>query len=124
MTKLLMQRFPNNNKIIYNSSDYVAKQIKAIYNAVGGSMKIYIWRASFVNGIIQVVVLLLILVCHTVGNTHSINCSTLDDPLPIPHKFHQPGDLVIGEIVSQVYFHYNNLSFEEQPIHVLIDEPM
>ncbi|XP_061447722.1 vomeronasal type-2 receptor 26-like [Rhineura floridana] len=47
-----------------------------------------------------------------------------DDPLPIPHEFYQPGDLVIGEIVSQVYFHYNDLSFMEQPTQIVLDEPI
>ncbi|XP_062992811.1 vomeronasal type-2 receptor 26-like [Elgaria multicarinata webbii] len=45
-----------------------------------------------------------------------------EDPLPIPHEFYQPGDLVIGEIVSQVIFFYDILSFTEQPTQVLHDE--
>ncbi|XP_053221638.1 vomeronasal type-2 receptor 26-like [Podarcis raffonei] len=58
------------------------------------------------------------LVLLTSGSGHSI----LDDPLPIPHNFYQPGDLVIGGIVSQVFFLYNNLSFIEQPTQIMIDE--
>ncbi|XP_033024376.1 vomeronasal type-2 receptor 26-like [Lacerta agilis] len=46
-----------------------------------------------------------------------------DDPLPTPHGFYQSGDLLIGEIVSQVFFHYNTLSFMEQPSQEMIDEP-
>ncbi|XP_062992815.1 vomeronasal type-2 receptor 26-like [Elgaria multicarinata webbii] len=54
----------------------------------------------------------------------SINCTTSDDRLPIPHKFYQPGNLVIGGIVSQVLFLYDNLSFKEQPTQMLLGEPI
>ncbi|XP_077774321.1 vomeronasal type-2 receptor 26-like [Podarcis muralis] len=47
-----------------------------------------------------------------------------DDRLLIPHGFYQPGDLLIGGIVSQVLFLYNNLSFMEQPAKILINEPI
>uniref|UniRef100_A0A8D2IW59 G-protein coupled receptors family 3 profile domain-containing protein n=1 Tax=Varanus komodoensis TaxID=61221 RepID=A0A8D2IW59_VARKO len=61
------------------------------------------------------VLLSLLLPHHAVCRRHSINCTTTKDPLPIPHKFYQPGDLVIGGIVSQVFFLHNILSFVEQP---------
>ncbi|XP_061447729.1 vomeronasal type-2 receptor 26-like [Rhineura floridana] len=82
-----------------------------------------IGRGSFMERIMLVVLLLLTLLCHTVCKTHSINCSIFDDPLPIPHGFYQPGDFLIGEIVSQIFFHYNILSFMEQPSQTMIDEP-
>ncbi|XP_061447731.1 vomeronasal type-2 receptor 26-like [Rhineura floridana] len=56
--------------------------------------------------------------------THSINCSIYDDPVPVPHEFYQPADLMIGEIVSQVFINYDNISFTEQPTQMLIDEPI
>ncbi|XP_061447717.1 vomeronasal type-2 receptor 26-like [Rhineura floridana] len=71
-----------------------------------------------------VVLLLLVLLCRSVGKIHSINCSIHDDPLPILHEFYQPGDLLIGGIVSQVFFLYYNLSFMELPTQILIDEPI
>nr|XP_034957010.1 vomeronasal type-2 receptor 26-like [Zootoca vivipara] len=86
-------------------------------------MGIYIWRRKFVNRTILLLVILLVLLCHTVCKTH-INCSIFDDPQPIPHNFYQPGDLLIGGIVSQVLYFYNNLSFIEQPGQVLINEPI
>lgn len=86
-------------------------------------MGIYIWRRKFVNRTMLLLVILLGLLCHTVCKTH-INCSIFDDPQPIPHNFYQPGDLLIGGIVSQVLYLYNNLSFTEQPGQVLINEPM
>ncbi|XP_044305984.1 vomeronasal type-2 receptor 26-like [Varanus komodoensis] len=57
-------------------------------------------------------------------HAHSINCTTTDDPLPIPHKFYQPGDAVIGGIVSQVFFLHNILSFVEQPAQTRLGEPI
>ncbi|XP_053216026.1 vomeronasal type-2 receptor 26-like [Podarcis raffonei] len=81
-------------------------------------------KGRFTNRILLVVMLLLILLCHTVCKMHSINCSIHDDPLPIPHEFYQPGDIVIGEIVSQVFYLYNILSFMEQPTQIMIDEPI
>nr|XP_028558706.1 vomeronasal type-2 receptor 26-like [Podarcis muralis] len=87
-------------------------------------MGIYVRRGLFVNRIVLVVMLLLVMLCHTVCKIHSINCSIFDDPHPIPHEFYQPGDFVIGGIVSQVFFLYNNLSFTEQPAQILIDEPI
>ncbi|XP_062992816.1 vomeronasal type-2 receptor 26-like [Elgaria multicarinata webbii] len=76
----------------------------------------------FFNRMIMLVLLLLLL-CHAVYKTHPINCTVSDDPLPIPHQFYHPGDLDIGEIVSQVIFLYNIFSFKEQPAQMLHDEP-
>nr|XP_034957002.1 vomeronasal type-2 receptor 26-like [Zootoca vivipara] len=36
----------------------------------------------------------------------------------------KPGEIIIGEIVSQVFLNYDNLSFTEQPMQTLIDEPI
>ncbi|XP_033024665.1 vomeronasal type-2 receptor 26-like [Lacerta agilis] len=85
-------------------------------------MELYVWGGLFVNRIMLVVALLLVMLCHTACKTHSINCSIYDDPHPIPHEFYQSGDFVIGGIVSQVYFLYNNISFLEQPAKALIEE--
>ncbi|XP_062992821.1 vomeronasal type-2 receptor 26-like [Elgaria multicarinata webbii] len=61
---------------------------------------------------------------YPVYKTHSSNCTRSEDPLPIPHEFYQPGDLIIGGIVSQVFFLYDNLSFMEQPAEMVLDEPI
>ncbi|XP_044306011.1 vomeronasal type-2 receptor 26-like [Varanus komodoensis] len=55
---------------------------------------------------------------------NSISCTTTDDPLPILHKFYQAGDLVIGVIVSQLFFFYCNLTFMEKPAETLVGEPI
>ncbi|XP_034957594.2 vomeronasal type-2 receptor 26-like [Zootoca vivipara] len=86
-------------------------------------MEICVGKRSFVNGIILVLMLILILLCHSVCKTHSINCS-IYDPLPVPHEYYQPGDLVIGEIVSQVVIMSDKLTFTKPPTETLIDEPV
>ncbi|XP_061447724.1 vomeronasal type-2 receptor 26-like [Rhineura floridana] len=75
-------------------------------------------RGSFVNRIMLVSVL--VLLCHTICKTHSINCSIFNDA--IPHEFYQPGDIVIGQIVSQVLYLYNIPSFMEEPAQMVIDD--
>ncbi|XP_066486232.1 vomeronasal type-2 receptor 26-like [Tiliqua scincoides] len=47
-----------------------------------------------------------------------------DDPLPIVHKFYQPGDLLIGALASQVFFFHNSSSFIEQPMQMVLGEPV
>nr|XP_056720338.1 vomeronasal type-2 receptor 26-like [Euleptes europaea] len=73
---------------------------------------------------ILVLLLLLVLLGHAVCKKHSIPCTTAVDPLPIPHAFYQPGDLIVGEIVSQVFYIYDTPSFKEQPAQLFISEPI
>ncbi|XP_015270486.1 PREDICTED: vomeronasal type-2 receptor 26-like [Gekko japonicus] len=68
--------------------------------------------------------LLLLLLCHVVCKQHSIQCATTVDLLPIPHAFYQPGDLIVGEIVSQVFYVDKTPSYEEQPAQLFISEPV
>uniref|UniRef100_A0A8D2IQ41 G-protein coupled receptors family 3 profile domain-containing protein n=1 Tax=Varanus komodoensis TaxID=61221 RepID=A0A8D2IQ41_VARKO len=71
----------------------------------------------FLSRLPKVILLLsLLLPGYAVCRRHSINCTTTDDPLPIPHKFYQSGDVLIGGIVSQVFFLHNILSFVEHSV--------
>lgn len=45
--------------------------------------------------------LLLLLLPQTECKEHGVMCS-MDDPLQIPHEYYQPGDLIIGGIISQL----------------------
>ncbi|XP_077776742.1 vomeronasal type-2 receptor 26-like [Podarcis muralis] len=62
--------------------------------------------------------------CREGPQITSATLSIYDDPLPIAHEFYQPGDLVIGEMVSQVIYFSNIQFFREQPSQILIDEPI
>ncbi|XP_077169576.1 vomeronasal type-2 receptor 26-like [Paroedura picta] len=94
-------------------------------NTVDGKAIVYSWMGSLVIKMLLVLMLLLlVLPCRIVGQMSSINCSTYDDPFPIPHNFYQPGDHLIGGIVTQVGFLYNPPSFLEHPSHMVVDEPI
>ncbi|XP_042329688.1 vomeronasal type-2 receptor 26-like [Sceloporus undulatus] len=77
-------------------------------------------RRRFLNGII------LVAVCHLLLLYKSLlmNCSIPDDPLPIPHEFYQPGDFIIGAVVSQVGFFYDEVSFTSQSTEELSELTM
>nr|XP_028562608.1 vomeronasal type-2 receptor 26-like [Podarcis muralis] len=81
-------------------------------------------RTHLLSRITAAIVLLLVMLPYSVGKVHSINCSIYDDPLPIPHKYYQPGDFVIGEIVSQVFLFQDSPSFTEVPTQMSIGEPV
>ncbi|XP_063158507.1 vomeronasal type-2 receptor 26-like [Candoia aspera] len=55
--------------------------------------------------------------------THILKCS-IGVPLPIFHKFCQPGDLNIGGIISQSYILFELSSFNEHPHNTLIRETL
>ncbi|KAG8140307.1 hypothetical protein E2320_003016 [Naja naja] len=65
--------------------------------------------------------LLVFLFCATC-KSYAINCSILDNPLPIPHHFAQLGNVIIGAIISQAFVFHNNPSFTEDPSQTLINE--
>lgn len=46
------------------------------------------------------------------------------DPLPISHEFHQPGDFVIGMLLSHVFFVEHPTNFREQPSQMLKQKVM
>ncbi|KAG8140301.1 hypothetical protein E2320_003000, partial [Naja naja] len=53
----------------------------------------------------------------------SIVCS-LSDPVIILHEFYQPGNLAIGEIVSQVFFLHLSIDFRDRPSEISMKEAM
>ncbi|XP_077776767.1 vomeronasal type-2 receptor 26-like [Podarcis muralis] len=51
----------------------------------------------------------------------NIECS-ISNPLPILHKYYQPGDLIIAGIMSQIYIFFNSIDFEKCPSSDLFDD--
>nr|XP_028566596.1 vomeronasal type-2 receptor 26-like [Podarcis muralis] len=51
----------------------------------------------------------------------NIECS-VTNPLPILHKYHQPGDLIIAGIMSQIYIFFNSIDFRKCPSSDLFDD--
>lgn len=56
------------------------------------------------------------------GNINALQCSA-KDPLPVPHEWYQPGDFLIGGIVSQILYPFYIMDFKEQPSVGLFDVP-
>ncbi|XP_077171526.1 vomeronasal type-2 receptor 26-like [Paroedura picta] len=70
------------------------------------------------------VALLLLLFCSPICKTRPMHCILPEDPIPIPHSFYQPGDLIIGMITSHIIFFHDTLSFTERPQESLADDPI
>ncbi|XP_062992624.1 vomeronasal type-2 receptor 26-like [Elgaria multicarinata webbii] len=47
---------------------------------------------------------------------------TISKPLPILHKYFQPGDFIIAGITSQIYIFSSSISFSHHPSHENIDD--
>ncbi|XP_077171548.1 vomeronasal type-2 receptor 26-like [Paroedura picta] len=64
-----------------------------------------------------VVVLLSQVVCKV-----SLSKCTLSEPVPILHKYYQPGDFIIAGIISQIYIFSKNITFEKPPSSEFFDD--
>lgn len=49
--------------------------------------------------------------------------SPVNDPLPVPHEWYQPGDLLIGGITSQIIYTLHLIYFKEHPLQKLFELP-
>ncbi|XP_062993245.1 vomeronasal type-2 receptor 26-like [Elgaria multicarinata webbii] len=47
----------------------------------------------------------------------------MNDPLPIPHEWYQPGGLIIGGIASQIFYTFDKLSFKKHPSQGFFEIP-
>ncbi|XP_015281440.1 PREDICTED: vomeronasal type-2 receptor 26-like [Gekko japonicus] len=68
--------------------------------------------------------LLLLLVPHTLckDDINKYGVNELHLPLYEYHKFHQPGDLIIGAIASQTFLAYTSIAFTEDPQQAFAEE--
>ncbi|XP_077171521.1 vomeronasal type-2 receptor 26-like [Paroedura picta] len=69
------------------------------------------------------VVVVLVMLPQTVCKLSIKMCETRN-PVPVRHKFYQPGDLIIGGIISQIYMFSDPITFERYPFHKLFDDPI
>lgn len=60
------------------------------------------------------VVLLLLLLSQTVAETHMEKCLLRNPQSPL-HKYHRPGDILIGGIASQSFIMTDPIHFTELP---------
>ncbi|KAJ6651610.1 hypothetical protein lerEdw1_020792 [Lerista edwardsae] len=69
-------------------------------------------------------VLLLLLLPQMVCQKEATKCP-MNEPLPIPHEWRQPGDLLIGGIASQIVYLFPQVTFTEYSSQQLgFDLPM
>ncbi|XP_061446334.1 vomeronasal type-2 receptor 26-like [Rhineura floridana] len=48
----------------------------------------------------------------------------INAPLPVPHEWNQPGDLLIGGIASQIIYIFPEVDFKKHPSQELFDSPL
>ncbi|KAK9397807.1 type-2 vomeronasal receptor [Crotalus adamanteus] len=65
--------------------------------------------------------LILLLLPQTMSDVPVATCNFYY-PLPISHRYYQPGDLSIAGIISQVYTFSDPVTFNQHPSHNLLDE--
>ncbi|XP_025032160.1 vomeronasal type-2 receptor 26-like [Python bivittatus] len=57
---------------------------------------------------------MLILLWHLVNKIATLSCPA-SDAFPVPHEWYQPGDLIIGGMVSLILYHFYEIQFQEHP---------
>ncbi|XP_053216264.1 vomeronasal type-2 receptor 26-like [Podarcis raffonei] len=58
-----------------------------------------------------------------VCKVHELKC-TRKDPVHIPHEWYEPGDLLIGGLVSHIHYISRPVLFKQHPSQVLIEIPL
>ncbi|KAG8140313.1 hypothetical protein E2320_003011, partial [Naja naja] len=89
-------------------------------SSFGDFKKCYGNELNFVNRLLFIMMILnlLLLLPHMACKTQAIKCS-IQVPIPIDHKYFQPGDLLIGGMTSFVFITRDVGSFVEDPHHSL-----
>ncbi|XP_060137323.1 vomeronasal type-2 receptor 26-like [Zootoca vivipara] len=72
---------------------------------------------------IRMLLLLLLLLPNLVSQVQSVKCTT-NNPVHVPHEWHEPGDLVIGAMASHMYYIVPELFFKKHPSQDFIDTPL
>ncbi|XP_034957885.2 vomeronasal type-2 receptor 26-like [Zootoca vivipara] len=73
---------------------------------------------------VTVVFMVLVVVFpHVVCNAHNVMCAA-NDLVHVPHEWHQPGEILIGGIVSYIYYLVPGVDFKKPPSQEQIDVPL
>nr|XP_028560566.1 vomeronasal type-2 receptor 26-like [Podarcis muralis] len=74
--------------------------------------------------IVTVVFMVLVAVFpHVVCKAHNVVCA-VNDLVHVPHEWHQPGEILIGGIVSYIYYLVPGVDFQKPPSQEQIDVPL
>lgn len=86
--------------------------------------QVYWWAERiFLCKLVAFVVLVVVFLPQVVSKIPDISCSHRD-PLPILHKYYQPGDQIIAGIMSHLYRFSKVIKFKECPSNDIFEEPM
>ncbi|KAG6516845.1 type-2 vomeronasal receptor [Crotalus adamanteus] len=55
-------------------------------------------------------------------NVDGLTCSA-GDPIPVPHQWFQPGDIIVGGMTSQFIYHFNEVFFQDHPFQNFLGIP-
>lgn len=78
-------------------------------------------KKMFLLKMVVFVVFLLVFLPQVVCMISSTKCS-INDPLPFLHKQYQSGDLIVVDILSQIYIFYAVINFTERPSKELFED--
>lgn len=70
----------------------------------------------------MLLLLLLLLLPPVVCKIHTTKCPAMD-PIPIPHEWPEPGDFLLGGIVSHIEYAFSHVSFDSHPSEDAINIP-
>ncbi|XP_028560690.2 vomeronasal type-2 receptor 26-like [Podarcis muralis] len=71
----------------------------------------------------MLLLLVLLFLIPPLSNTSNTFRCPGNDPIPVPHEWYQPGDLIIGGIVTHIYYVFYEVFFTEHPTQNLFDVP-
>ncbi|XP_070584746.1 vomeronasal type-2 receptor 26-like [Erythrolamprus reginae] len=72
--------------------------------------------------VILVALIIVIVTLPHASSKVSIAKCLINDPLPILHKYYQPGDFIIAGIFSQIYIFLSSINFQKQPSEESFDD--
>lgn len=67
-------------------------------------------------------VMLLLLLPSISSKADTTKCH-MKDPLPVPHEWYQPGDFLIGEMASHLFYLMDEIAFSRHPAQDLYRDP-
>ncbi|XP_033026251.1 vomeronasal type-2 receptor 26-like [Lacerta agilis] len=69
----------------------------------------------------MLMLLVLLFLMPSVSNIDNTIGCTVNVPVPVPHEWYQPGDLITGGIVTHIYYVFYEVFFKEHPTQNLFD---
>lgn len=65
---------------------------------------------------------LLLLFVTPIVKVNSLACH-VGDPIPTRYEWYQEGNIILGEMVSMIHYHFNEVSFQKDPSQEFFEFP-